>query len=98
MMVRPDEMRASRAPNTTPLKHCDRKLAQFIISRITPQNGGGATPQEARSPAARQIRSASGVFAEVAPEGIRLLHQRRAGHDFEHLPVVLLILHVLGRL
>src|SRR6185312_8461550 len=30
MIVRPDEISASSAPSTSPLKHCDTKLAQLI--------------------------------------------------------------------
>jgi hypothetical protein len=31
MMVRPDDVSASNAPSTSPLKHCEMKLAQLII-------------------------------------------------------------------
>ena len=30
MIVRPDEISASSAPSTSPLKHCEMKLAQLI--------------------------------------------------------------------
>jgi hypothetical protein len=30
MMVKPDEISASNAPSTSPLKHCDMKLPQLI--------------------------------------------------------------------
>ena len=33
MMVNPDEINASNAPSTKPLKHCDMKFAQLIIDR-----------------------------------------------------------------
>src|SRR5262249_26125021 len=40
--------------------------------------------------------SGSGVVAEIAAEGVRLLHQRLARHHLEDVPEVLLVLHVLG--
>src|SRR5277367_1302787 len=45
----------------------------------------------------RRWRS-SAIRAEVAAEGVGLLHQRLARHHFEHLPIVLFVLHVLLRL
>src|SRR5689334_3403148 len=39
----------------------------------------------------------SGVLAEMAAEGVRLLHERLARHDLGNLPVILLVLHVLRR-
>src|SRR5262249_38630909 len=97
MMVRPDEISASKAPSTRPLKHCDMKLAQFIIGRIISHRQRRRRAAGPRSPAARHITSASGVVAEVAAEGIWFLHQRLARHDLEDLPIILLVLHVFGR-
>ena len=59
-----------------------------------------AAEREAMDPPAarRRVASSSGVVAELAAEGVGLLHQRLARNDFEDLPVVLLVLHVLGRL
>src|SRR5262245_26350363 len=90
-MVRPDEISASRAPSTRPLKHCDTKLAQLIIGH--PASNGEAAPQAVGPPAARRLTSGSGVVAEIAAERVRLLHQRGARHDFEDLPEVLFVLH-----
>src|SRR5689334_909445 len=38
------------------------------------------------------------VVAELAAELVRLLHERRPRHDFGHLPEVLFVPHLLGRL
>src|SRR6185437_876037 len=46
----------------------------------------------------RRRRRRSGVVAETAPEGVRLLHEREAGDDFGYLPEVLLVLHLFRRL
>src|SRR5262245_61890062 len=100
MMVRPDAISASNAPSSRPLKHCDMKLAQLIIGRTIRSNGqcraAGIEIARAPSPALPRaqgrdregVRSGSGVAAEIAAEGVGLLHQRRARHDLEHLPVV----------
>src|SRR5215813_11049109 len=96
MIVRPDATSASKAPSTRPLKHCDMKLAQLIIGRAGPDKTAMPRRRRLRSPAARRVTSGSGIVAEVAAEGVRFLHQRRARHDLEDLPVVLLVLHVLG--
>src|SRR5215475_5561474 len=99
MMVRPDETNASKAPSTKPLKHCDMKLAQLIIGRGIPDKPTAMRRRgQLRLPAARHVTSGSGVVAEVTAERVRFLHQRGARHHLEDLPVVLLVLHVLGRL
>src|ERR1044072_4890468 len=98
MMVRPDEISASRAPSTRPLKHCDMKLAQLIIGISIPDEPKRCRTADDDHPRCGVSRRKSGVVAEVATEGVRLLHQRRARHDLEDLPVVLLVLHVLRRL
>src|SRR5262245_25195446 len=90
-MVRPDEISASKAPSTRPLKHCDMKLAQLIIGH--PTSDGEAAPQAIASPAARRLRSGSGVVAGIAAEGVGLLHQRQTRNDLEDLPEILFILH-----
>src|SRR5262245_2426618 len=98
MMVRPEEISASSAPSTRPLKHCEMKLGQLIIQSI-PDGKQAVKPRRVRRkpPATRRITSESGVVAEVAAECIRFLHQRCARYHLEDLPVVLLVLHVLGR-
>jgi len=40
----------------------------------------------------------SGIVAELAAEGVGLLHERRPGQDVQDLPVIFLALHVLGLL
>ncbi len=50
MMVRPDEMSASSAPRTRPLKHCDAKFAQLStlspeICQEEPSSGRAPVPQ-----------------------------------------------------
>ena len=44
-MVRPDEISASKAPSTRPLKHCDMKLAQLIIVEQFQTTGPDVAPQ-----------------------------------------------------
>ena len=51
-----------------------------------------------RASGAERDWGVSGVIAKLAAEGVRLLHQRFARHNFEHLPEVLGVLHVLRRL
>ena len=48
MMVSPDEMSASKAPSTNPLKHCDMKLGQLIIDRAIRASSREAAPQANR--------------------------------------------------
>src|ERR1043165_4336714 len=98
MMVSPDEIRASRAPSTRPLKHCDMKLAQLIIVRQFRTRNREAPPQAVKTAGGTTPRIGSGVVAEVAAESVGFLHQRRTRHDLDHFPVVLVVLHVLGRL
>src|SRR5690348_16995812 len=86
MMVRPEAISASSAPEASPLKSCEKKFGQVII--------GLDAPAALRRPAPALSR----VVAEAAAEGVRLLHQRKAGDDFGHLPEVLRVLHLLGRL
>src|SRR5262249_4115016 len=94
MMVSPDAISASSAPSTRPLKHCEMKLAQLITGRSGPEKRRG--PPRALNAHGAAATSGSGVVAEIAAEGVRLLHQRLARHDLEDLPEVLLVLHVLG--
>src|SRR5262245_57215527 len=94
MMVSPDAIRASNAPSTSPLKHCDMKLAQLIIGQAIPAErprGWAAGGENRPRP---HVARRSGVIAEVAAERVGLLHQRLAWHDLEDLPVVFLVLHV----
>ena len=105
MIVSPDEISASKAPSTRPLKHCDTKFGPLIMARTdAPRNGARyrrrtrSNAESVRPAANRSSASGSGVVAELAAERVRLLHQRLARHDFEDLPVVLLVLHVLRRL
>src|SRR5690349_5900573 len=108
MIVRPEEMRARSAPSTSPLNICETKLAQLITrsSAVSSMNERSGEPlalsaAHAEKPAfsasatrRRPWRRPSGVVAELAPESVRLLHQRLARNDFEDLPIVLLVLHV----
>src|SRR5574340_455855 len=120
MIVRPDEISASSAPSTSPLKHCEMKLAQLITrfhpdraSTRTPHAGIGSPRAHGGSPGARRpcvkilrqriprpapaagYAARSGVVAELAAERVGLLHHARTRNDFEDLPVVLVVLHVL---
>src|SRR6201995_5908938 len=98
-MVRPDEMSASSAPSTRPLKHCETKLAQLIMGQGILRRSTRILRRRWRLPPAAQcITSGSGVVAEAAAECVRLLHQRLARKNLKNLPEVLLVLHVLRRL
>src|SRR5436305_14694078 len=92
MMVSPELIRASNAPSASPLNSCETKLAQLIIATAPQSTAAGDEPP------AVPVPTRSGVAAELAPEGVRLLHQRLAGDDFDDLPEVLLVLHVPRRL
>src|SRR5437763_15526463 len=81
MMVSPELMSAKSTPSTSPLNICDARLTQLITTDLA--EGGLA-------------RAISGIIAELAPKGVRRLHQRLAGHDLGNLPEVLLVLHVGG--
>src|SRR5690606_23086956 len=111
MIVRPDEISARSAPSTSPLKHCEMKLAQFItlpprvvfggrLSRRRRLQRGEQEPMEMPAPLrpvhGRRGRACrSGIVAEVAAKFVWLLHERLAGQHFEDLPVILLVPHVL---
>src|SRR5262245_8127818 len=79
MIVRPDAISASRAPSTNPLNSCDTKLGQLTTRNLT---------QAVCLPSAGSM-----VVAQFATERVGLLHQRLAGHDFDNLPEIFLILH-----
>src|SRR3954468_8358588 len=99
MMVRPDAMSASSAPSARPLNSCEPKLAQVITRKMpSPRRRGRGSHWKKWAPAFAGTTSASGVVAQVAAEGVGLLHERRAGDDLGHLPEVLLVAHGLRRL
>src|SRR5215475_9332706 len=118
MTVSPDEISASSTPSTSPLKHCEIKLAQLItrqpaIALLSPQrqvrpstglHGFPAVDKRQEVALVRQSRRRralstpamrrrrpwrqSGIVAEIASEGIWVLHERRARQDLENFPVV----------
>src|SRR6516225_7713444 len=116
MIVRPDEISASRAPSTSPLKHCDTKLTQLITlssavrrdefqldisaacSGEAACRGEISSLSEREPPEPRSFDRPSGIVAELAAEGVGLLHQRFARQDLHDLPVVLVVRHILRRL
>src|SRR4029079_3312044 len=79
MMVSPELMSARSAPSAKPLKSCEKKLAQVNNGRL--------------SQLFSQRRS--GVLAELAAEGVGLLHQVLARDDLDDVVEILLVLHVL---
>src|SRR5262249_9509104 len=96
MIVSPDEISASNAPSTSPLKHCDMKLAQLIIDQNRPLAHVPRPSPRKRGPRIMALDSRlrgnersywrvfnSGVVAGVASESIGLLHQRRAVNHLE---------------
>src|ERR1700733_5326165 len=92
MMVSPELMSASSAPNASPLKNCDPNWDQEIVM----QNFGAAgDPGACGAEAGSQALS---IVAEVAAERIGLLHELGTRHDFQHVPEVFLVLHVGGLL
>src|SRR5436309_11268916 len=92
MTVRPEQMRASSAPSARPLKNCEPNWDQ---ERVMPKirRRGGAGPA---APALSRQRLS--IVAEVAAESIGLLHEPFARHDLQHVPQVLLALHLGGLL
>src|SRR4051794_28335947 len=94
MIVRPELMSASSAPWARPLNSCERKFDQVSMAI----NKGARKSAGPRAAAPGGLSYASGVRAEAAAEGVGLLHQPGARNDLDHLPVVFLVLHVLGRL
>src|SRR6188768_1493278 len=98
MMVNPDEISASKAPSTKPLKHCDKKFVQLIIGRTIRTCSRDVAAAGAGRPRRNRSCRDSGVVAEIAAEGVRLLHQWRARQYFEDVPIVLLVLHCIGGL
>src|SRR5579872_3811508 len=100
MMVRPEAIKASKAPSAKPLNNCETKLAQVIMAASQPTkrtrrqaaaHRGAAGPEDGPR---RRRDLLSGIGAEIATERVRLLHQSLARDDFEDLPVILLVLHV----
>src|SRR6185295_1312107 len=92
MIVSPELMSASSAPWARPLNSCERKLDQVSMAGTTKRGSRRLADCRAWS------LGSSGVRAEVAAEGVGLLHQASARDDLDHFPEVLLVLHVLGRL
>src|SRR5437868_14707193 len=95
MIVRPEAMSASSAPSARPLNSCELKLAQVITQRMSSPRKRGPRLSQTRIPAFAGTTGRSGVIAEVAAEGVGLLHERPAGHDLGYFPKVLLVAHLL---
>src|SRR5215472_2341035 len=106
MIVSPDEIKANKAPRTSPLKHCDMKLAQLITRPSAPSPDAVASGLASAFRLARLCHCALpcpgplsiplrlGILAKIAAKGIGLLHQRLAGQDFQHFPEVFRVFHV----
>src|SRR5215472_1722062 len=107
MIVSPDEIKANKAPRTSPLKHCDMKLAQLITRPSAPSPDAFAPGLASAFRLARVCHCGSalsgppdnmplrlGILAKIAAKGMGLLHQRLAGHDFQHFPEVFRFFHV----
>src|SRR5215472_12313399 len=91
MIVRPELISASSAPRARPLKNCDPNWDQEMDMKKS-------APRTVQGPRRRLLwRQMLSIVTQVAAKRIRLLHERRAGHDLEHVPEVFLVLHV-GRL
>src|SRR5215831_12267735 len=82
MIVSPELMRASSAPSTRPLNICETRLAQFTTAGSR----------------GRYLWRASRVAAEIAAEGVGLLHQPLARNDFDDVVEIFLVLHLGGLL
>src|SRR3954451_23404262 len=101
MMVRPELISASRAPSASPLKSWETRLGQLIMRqsllwRAMVRVQTRVTPQD-RS-AVRGVTGASeisAVVAEMAAEGVGLLHQALTRDDLDDVVPVFLVLHVL---
>src|SRR3954454_4443914 len=101
MMVSPELIRANSAPSARPLNTCDRRLGQLIIGgRSAPAAPNRTSPPWKTAKASRErrgrprsyLRVRSGVIAELAAEGVRLLHQPLAGHDLDDVVEILVAL------
>src|SRR5690242_7131757 len=107
MMVSPELISASSAPSTRPLNICETRLTQLITTSLAPRRAQcqprriwirSLSTLRERGSAGTAPAPCSGVFAEMAAERVRLLHQRLARDDLGDLPEVFLVLHVLRRL
>src|SRR5579864_5964250 len=99
MIVSPELMSASSAPSASPLKSCETKFGQLIMTSIH-----GRRPSDTNKAVGsvlcprHSVTTNSGVVAEMAAEGIRFLHQAFAGHDFDDVVIIFLVFHVLFHL
>src|SRR6185312_2641666 len=102
MIVSPELISAKSAPCARPLNNCDRKLGQLIMPvfqrsrsvKVYRRTRGSTQAARAACRPRRILASVLRVVAELATKRVGLLHQRRARHDFGHLPEIFLVLHV----